>query len=614
MSTDTQAIKDRLDIAQIIGEYVTLKKAGVNWKACCPFHHEKTPSFMVQPDKQFWHCFGCGKGGDVFTFIQEIEGLDFVEALKLLARRAGVEIDTQRSEVDASLRNRVLEINTAAANFFHHFLLEIPGAGPAREYLDRRGLKKQTIIDWQIGFISEQWDLLTKYLVKKGFAIDDLVSAGLTIKRDGADAKSGRGYYDRFRGRVMFPISDTHGNVVGFTGRVLVETENSGGKYVNTPETVLYEKSRILYGIHKAKTEIKSADLAILVEGQMDVIACHQAGMKNVVAASGTALTIEQVKLLKRYTSNVAMAFDADSAGQKAGKRGREIATLKANRETNVQAGAISWTENVVEAGLNVKIIIIPEGSGKDADECLKKDPAIWFDAVKNAVGVMEWYFKVTLGGLDKNDFKKKRQATEILLDEIVRIPNGVERDEWLKKLSDELSIDINVLREELKKTKIKKATSDKKVEPARAIVIPKSPYEFLVEDFWSLLLKYPENYEQLRPMLRGEFFTQTGLSALYGAVETLYTNKSKLEIDELRIIQIDTELSIDLLLLRPVKEFEPVGVAEIKKELVEILHRIKDKWREIRGRELQKEIADAEKSKDQDKITKLMSELQNLQ
>ncbi len=238
MSTDTQAIKDRLDIAQIIGEYVVLKKAGANWKACCPFHHENTPSFMVQPEKQIWHCFGCGKGGDIFTFIQEIEGLDFIEALKLLARRAGIEVKLDRSEMDQSLRNRLLEINTAAAIFFHRFLLEIPAAGPARDYLDRRGLKKRTILDWQIGFVTDQWDLLTKYLVKKGFAIDDLVSAGLTIRRDGADAQTGRGYYDRFRGRVMFPISDTHGNIIGFTGRVLVETESSGGKYVNTPETL----------------------------------------------------------------------------------------------------------------------------------------------------------------------------------------------------------------------------------------------------------------------------------------------------------------------------------------------------------------------------------------
>src|SRR3989338_997099 len=255
---DTQTIKDRIDIVQFIGEYVPLKKAGANWKARCPFHNEKSPSFMAHQDKQFWHCFGCGKGGDIFSFVQEMEGLTFPEALRLLAKRAGVAVDTFASEINQSQRNRLLEINAAAAYFFHQFLLDMDAAKAARDYLERRQVKKQTIIDWQIGYISDQWDLLTKYLLKKGLGIDDLVAAGLTIKRDGADAASGRGYYDRFRGRVMFPISDTHGNVIGFTGRVLVETERSGGKYVNTPQTILYDKSRVLYGLNKAKTGIKA--------------------------------------------------------------------------------------------------------------------------------------------------------------------------------------------------------------------------------------------------------------------------------------------------------------------------------------------------------------------
>jgi DNA primase len=367
--TDTQTIKDKLDIVQIIGEYITLKKAGANWKANCPFHNEKSPSFMVQAEKQIWHCFGCSKGGDVFTFVQEIEGLDFRETLKLLAKRAGVELSKSYNETDSSERNRLLAINTAAAYFFHRMLLDMDASKPARDYLERRGMKAETVEAWQVGFVPDQWDLLTKYLLKKGHGINDLVTAGLTIKRDNADPASGRGYYDRFRGRVMFPICDVHGNVVGFTGRVLVETEFSGGKYVNTPQTPLYDKSRVLYGIHKAKTAIKSEDLAVLVEGQMDVIACHQAGMANVVAASGTALTAEQIKILKRYTTTVAMAFDADSAGQNAGKRGAGVA---------------------LEEGMNVKVIQIPSGFAKDADECLKKDKAVWFKAVAGATSVQQ--------------------------------------------------------------------------------------------------------------------------------------------------------------------------------------------------------------------------------
>lgn len=595
MATDTQAIKDRLEIAQIIGEYVSLKKAGANWKGCCPFHHEKTPSFMVHPEKQIWHCFGCGKGGDIFTFIQEIEGLDFVESLKLMARRAGVEIDVNENNVDKNQRNRLLEINTAAATFFHKFLLEIPASQIARDYLEKRGLKNETIIDWQIGYISDQWDLLTKYLVKKGFAIDDLVLAGLTIRRDGADPVSGRGYYDRFRGRVMFPICDTHGNVIGFTGRVLVETENSGGKYVNTPETLLYEKSRVLYGIHKAKTEIKAKDLAVLVEGQMDVVACHQAGMKNVVAASGTALTNEQIKLLKRYSNNIAMAFDADAAGLKAGKRGIEVA---------------------LEQGMSIKVIRIPAGAGKDADECLKKNPNVWFDSVKNSIGVMNWYFAVTLDGIDRGDYKAKQNAADILLQEISRIPNGVERDEWLKRLGDELAIENDVLREELKKIKARPAprrNEQTEVKKAPSIVIPKSPYEILIEEYWSMLVKNADLYGDVREFLRPEFFAHTGFSALYELAEMLYNKHHQLNIDELRVLTLDGPVTIDLLFLRPTKDFENPGRAEICAELKEITHRIKDKWREMRCRQIQKEIGEAEKSKDSERIMRLMNELQSL-
>src|SRR3989339_70222 len=342
---DTQLIKEKLDIVQTIQEYVPLKKAGIYYKAPCPFHREKTPSFMVNAEKQIWKCFGCSKGGDIFSFIQEMEGLDFPEALKLLADRAGVKIDSYRSEIDKSQKNRILDINQKAASFFHHILTEMEGANGAREYLDKRGLTKETIEKWQIGFVPDQWDLLTKYFLKKGIGIDDLVVAGLVIKKD--VARAGQGFYDRFRGRIMFPIWDVHGNVVGFTGRVLVETENSGGKYMNTPQTLVYDKSRVIYGLDKAKTEIKAQDQVVLVEGQMDVVACHQAGMKNVVASSGTALTLEQIKLLKRYSSNIAMAFDGDSAGVAAAKRGVNIA---------------------LGEGLNVKTIRIPEGKGKDPD------------------------------------------------------------------------------------------------------------------------------------------------------------------------------------------------------------------------------------------------------
>ncbi len=596
--TDTQTIKDKLDIVQIIGEYITLKKAGANWKANCPFHNEKSPSFMVQAEKQIWHCFGCSKGGDVFTFVQEIEGLDFRETLKLLAKRAGVELSKSYNETDSSERNRLLAINTAAAYFFHRMLLDMDASKPARDYLERRGMKAETVEAWQVGFVPDQWDLLTKYLLKKGHGINDLVTAGLTIKRDNADPASGRGYYDRFRGRVMFPICDVHGNVVGFTGRVLVETEFSGGKYVNTPQTPLYDKSRVLYGIHKAKTAIKSEDLAVLVEGQMDVIACHQAGMANVVAASGTALTAEQIKILKRYTTTVAMAFDADSAGQNAGKRGAGVA---------------------LEEGMNVKVIQIPSGFAKDADECLKKDKAVWFKAVAGATSVMQWYFDLTLRGIDRHDPKKKQQVVNVLLAEISRIPFAVERDEWLKRLSDELAIDIDILRAESRKvrpTTIRPVNQTPVPEaPKSAVVIPVGRIEAIAEDFWSVVLKFPHNYGAVREKLKRAYFSDPALLSLYETAETFYTKESQLNIDAIRhyFAKEGVENSIDILLLRPYKNYTELASGDAEKEIISLAVRLAEEWTKERRKKVTHELSVAEKNGDRARVDELMRELQTL-
>ena len=594
MATDTQAIKDRLDIVQVIGEYLPLKKAGANWKANCPFHHEKSPSFMVHQDKQIWHCFGCGKGGDIFSFIQEIEGLDFVESLKLLGNRAGVKVEFSADENNSSLRNRLLEINIVAANFFNKFLTEMAASEPARKYLQNRGLKQDTIKDWQVGFVPDQWDLLTKYLIKKGFDINDIVLSGLAIKRENADEKSGRGFYDRFRGRIMFPICDTHSNVIGFTGRVLVETDKSGGKYVNTPETALYEKSRVLYGIHRAKQEIKVKDQAVLVEGQMDVIACHQSGMTNVVAASGTALTAEQIKLLKRYSNNIAMAFDADAAGQKAGQRGIDIA---------------------IEQGMNIRVIEIPEGAGKDADECLKKNPKIWFDSVKNARSVMDWYFSIHLNGVNKNDFTAKKKAANSLLTEISKIPNAVERDEWLKKLSNDLAIDQSALREDLKKIKVKVQPSQKNT-PTVEPIVELNPKDIMEDKFWSLMLKFPENYGLFRDLVVSPTFFGERCRALYEVAEKIYNKLGKISVVEVGDYFKNEHSSpvVDLLLLKASKDFEGLSSDQATSELKQLFARIKQYWKMERGQVIQSELAEAEKNKDNNKVAELMEELKKIQ
>lgn len=599
--TDIAAIKDKIDIVQLIGEYLQLKKAGANWRANCPFHREKSPSFMVHPEKQIWHCFGCNIGGDVFSFVEKMEGLDFPEALKLLADRAGVKMDTYRSEIDKSQKNRILEINAKAAYFFHHFLLEMPAAGPAREYLQKRGLKKETIAGWQVGYISDQWNLLTGYLLKKGFSIDDLVASGLTIKKDGASAKASadkgiynlRGYYDRFRGRIMFPLWDAHNNVVGFTGRQLVENTEAGGKYVNTPETPVYNKSRVLYGLNKAKTEIKAKDLAVMVEGQMDVIACHQAGMTNVVASSGTALTPEHVKLIKRYTGNVAMAFDADSAGQEAMKRGIDAALVE---------------------GLNTRVITLPPEGGKDADECLKKNPAIWFKAVESAQGVMEWYFATAAKKFNKQNPQQKQAAANFLLAEIAKIPFAVEQGEWLKRLAEEWEVEQNLLQEILKKAK--KIGANRSAAPAVAMPTapPKSRLTLLLGELWSLFLKFPKTFTAGQKELKPEYFTGTDFFILYESAQKQYNSRGRLEVVSLSEEFIRAgENPIDLILLQAEKDFGEFSESQAVEEAGKIIVEIKKVWVKQRRSELTKELKQAKESGDHNKELELTKEIMSL-
>ncbi|MFH1790186.1 MAG: DNA primase [bacterium] len=576
--TDVQTIKDKLDIVQIISEYIQLKKAGINYKACCPFHHEKTPSFMVNAERQFFHCFGCSKSGDVFTFLQEMEGLDFPEALKLLADRAGVKIESYRSEINKSQKNRIKEINEKAAFFFHKFLTEMPTGVKARSYLSNRKISDQTIVDWQIGFVPDQWDLLIQYLLKKGFGIDDLTASGLIIKRENADVASGRGYYDRFRGRIMFPIQDIHDNVVGFTGRILVEGENTGGKYINTPQTPVFDKSRLLYGLNKARMEIKKKDFSVLVEGQLDVISCHVIGMKNVVASSGTALTLEQIKMLKRYSSNIAMAFDSDSAGIRAAKRGIDIA---------------------IEQGMNVKIIQIPEGRGKDADECIKKDKNEWSKAVANAKQAMQWYFEINLNKLDLSDLQAKRKAEQSILMEIARLPYAIEREHWLANLSDKIGIHIDALREDLKKiikqdnqtlkysrkgssgatTGDTQQGADGKIEDHEET----KPDRYIsdLKNLLCLLLSYPMSAKKVILEVKKDFFLDQDLLAIYENLKEQYNNKQELDAEAIaKFIPDRLKDKAGILLLRAEKYYGELSERDIDRELESVLSRVEGEYR----------------------------------
>lgn len=415
-------IKQRVDIVELTQEYVQLKSAGGgSFKGLCPFHSEKTPSFYVSRDKQIWHCFGCNEGGDCFSFLMKIEGMDFPEALRHLGQKVGVEVkrfdSTQTNE-----RQRLLAVNALAEKFFRVVLKDSTTAARAREYVAGRGITPELEEAFGLGFAPDSWDTLAIFLRKRGYSETDGERAGLLLRR-----KQGVGMIDRFRNRLMIPLRDHHGNTVGFTGRILPgSSEKDGPKYLNSPETAVYRKSALLYGLDAAKQAIRQSEKVIIVEGNLDVIASHKAGVKNVVASSGTALTSEHLQLLKRYTQTLIFSFDADAAGFKAAQRGIAMAR---------------------DMDFDVRVAVLPKDAGKDPDEAVQKNPSFWQEAVEKTEPIMQYYIEKAVNGRNLSSVDDKRVISVFLLPELARIKNVVEREHWLQTVSDLLQTDLAELR-----------------------------------------------------------------------------------------------------------------------------------------------------------------------
>jgi DNA primase len=441
-SPEIQEIKDRLDIAEFVGEYLKLVPAGTGvYKAPCPFHNEKTPSFIVSPSRGSFHCFGCGAGGDIFEFLMKIENISFGEALKILAQKAGVTLSRQNPEA-YDKKNRLYDICELTAKYWHRVLLESSRAQVARDYLAKRGVSSDIIETFRIGYAVDDWGNLFDFLRKRNYSDAEIFAAGFCIKKE-----RGSGYYDRFRNRVMFPILDHNGRTCGFTGRTLSPDEPA--KYVNTPQTDIYNKSAIVFALHQAKNEIRKNDFVVVVEGQMDAVSCHQYGFKNTVASSGTALTKEQLQLLKRFTNNIYFALDADAAGQKATDRGNDLLheldqVVVEGRDSN---GRVSrFIDPALSYNLNLKIVTIP--SGKDPDECLKNNPADWAEALKQAQPALEYFWQTLSAGRDLNDPQIKKTLGKILGEKIARMDDPIERDYWTHEIANRLGVRDEALRE----------------------------------------------------------------------------------------------------------------------------------------------------------------------
>lgn len=599
--SDTQLIKDRVDIVDLVSEYVRLKPAGTSQKGLCPFHNEKTPSFMVNRDRQNWHCFGCSKGGDIFTFIEEIEGMEFVEALRHLAAKAGVALEGRQSEVRQSQKNRLKELLDVSASFYHKFLTTMPAAEQARGYLANRGVSQSSIEQWRLGYIPEQWDLLTQYLLKKGWGIDDLVDSGLTLRRDETAAVSGRGIYDRFRDRIMFPICDAHGTVVGFTGRQLHENKESG-KYVNTPQTAVYDKSRVVYGLDKAKRAIKEKGFAVVVEGQMDVISCHAGGMQNVVAVSGTAFTEDQIKLLKRYTDSLSMAFDADAAGESAAMRSIDAA---------------------MRAGVRVAVIQIPSGAGGDPDECVRLYPSVWSQAVEKAQDVMQWYFERVFRSYSSDSPRDKQTAADTLLAEISKIQYAVEREHWLAKLSDKLRVDVAALREDMERVRKKQPSSPAHItgsfEAAPAPARPIGMADVLYERLLALLIAHPLLLQSEESLLAGIFLQDkcAGHSTIYEKIKEVYTavngSGSEFKSAVADVSALSSWNMLGVLLMRAEKDFLEYSAEDAKKDFDMIAGRLHGLEDASDKKILEEQIAQAEQQGNSERVGELLEAYQKL-
>ncbi len=431
MSSPIEEIKSRLDIVELIQSYVRLHKAGINYKANCPFHSEKTPSFFVSPTRQIWHCFGgCGKGGDVFKFIMEIEGCEFPEALRLLAQRAGVVLKREDPAI-RSERNQLHDLCEEATQIFEKSLSLTPAA---KNYLKARGVKDETIDEFRIGFAPQSWDFLLKALIAKGFKKEEVEKAGLAIKLE-----DGSSHYDRFRSRIIFPISDANGRVMGFSGRIFQpeagsrkpEAAQAEAKYVNTPNTLIYDKSRAIYGFDRAKQEIRAKNKVIVVEGQMDCVMSHQAGVKNTIAVSGTALTPQHLKVLRRLCDIFVCSFDTDTAGDSATKRSLALAA---------------------EFEFERRIAAIP--SGKDPADAVLENPQSWWKAVEEARPVVEFYFEKLFREQDPKGVEGKKAISSVLLPLIAEIANEIERSHWISEFCRRIEVKEDVVIKELKRVK----------------------------------------------------------------------------------------------------------------------------------------------------------------
>ncbi len=583
MDSQVDEVKNRIDIVGLINEYIPLKKAGRNYKAPCPFHNEKTPSFMVSPDRQIFKCFGCGEGGDAFAFMKKMEGMEFGEALRFLAQRSGVQLKEYKPTQAEEKKETLLKISQLSADLFHYLLTKHKLGDKASLYLKGRDIAKKAIEDFRLGVAPPQRNFLLQFLAKKGFSTHDIVTSGLVIS-------TSNGLIDRFHGRLMFPIFDVQGRVIAFSGRALGDPPAGGEpKYLNSPETPLFIKSKALYGINLAKTDIKKEKEAILVEGNLDVISSYQVGVTNVVAPLGTAITAEQVDILKRFSENLLFAFDSDLAGDSAAKRGIELA------------------EN---AGLNIKVVQML--SGKDPDEVIKKNPLLWKKAIKEAVPIYDYFIDsaVKRYGLDSPEGKRKI-ATETL-PQIARLDDEILRSHYLQVLGLKLRVEEEDLRKASNKYLNKPQSEGGQPNPKEILEKPLTIKVADIVEKYLLSLLIQSGFSDYK--IESKIFGDSKYREIFGFLKDSKGKKSDSRLKNLAKSLPEALLPFfDELLLLEIDDETLSDSMKLKKEIDYCATRLKELNLRTKLKEISLSIKQAEASKNQEKLNSLSEEFRDL-
>lgn len=568
-------ILSRVDIVEVISGYIPLKRAGRNFKALCPFHHEKTASFMVSPSRQIYHCFGCGESGNAFKFLMRYERLEFPEAVETLAKKAGVvlpKVQKQDSQT-TNLITQLYKINELAVLFYRDNLNSLQAQG-IKDYLLKRGLKEETIKLFKLGYAQDKWDALINHLRSKNISLSLLEKAGLILTKETG------GYYDRFRKRIILPIFDIKSRPIGFGARVVDDTLP---KYVNSPETPIYTKGRNLYGLNFSCDAIRESDCAVMVEGYLDFILPFQEGLKNIVASLGTALTTEQVRLVKRYTHNVVMIYDADDAG--------ELATLRT-------------LDIFIEEGMTVKVVSLPEGF--DPDLFVRKMGIQKFkERIEQADNLFDYKLKILKSRYNIKDIEGKSKVASEMLFSINKFKNAVLKSEYIKRLSEDLNVREDALLQELNKIKTDKTYADLNMPEKRALNI--NPTERLLV---KLMLEETGLINYVRNNLEPADFNDERISRIISILFDLVEQGKAIETHKL----INYFEGDDLLQLVCESAFSSDIPGENREKIIDdCIQRLKNEKLKLKKQYLHEQIKTAQDSGDEERLYRLMQEFHHL-